>query len=114
VPAAVNRPWGTYATLKEESGYKVKRITVKPGQSLSLQYHHQRAEHWIVVQGIALVQVGDQETRVEPGHYRYIPLKAKHRLSNIGAEELVLIEVQCGAYLGEDDIVRLADTYGRD
>jgi mannose-1-phosphate guanylyltransferase len=114
LPAAVNRPWGTYATLKEESGYKVKRITVKPGQSLSLQYHHQRAEHWIVVQGIALVQVGDQETRVEPGQYRYIPLKERHRLSNIGTEELVLIEVQCGAYLGEDDIVRLADTYGRD
>ena len=113
LPAAVHRPWGTYATLKEEGGYKVKRITVKPGESLSLQYHHQRAEHWVVVQGIALVQVGDKEHRTEPGQYRYIPLKEKHRLSNIGTEELVLIEVQCGAYLGEDDIVRLADTYGR-
>jgi mannose-1-phosphate guanylyltransferase/mannose-6-phosphate isomerase len=112
-PAAVHRPWGTYATLKEEDGYKVKRITVKPGESLSLQYHHQRAEHWVVVQGLALVQVGDREHRTEPGQYRYIPLKEKHRLSNIGTEELVLIEVQCGAYLGEDDIVRLADTYGR-
>jgi mannose-1-phosphate guanylyltransferase / mannose-6-phosphate isomerase len=112
-PAAVQRPWGTYATLKEEAGYKVKRITVKPGESLSLQYHHHRAEHWVVVQGLALVQIGDREHRTEPGQYCYIPLKEKHRLSNIGIEELVLIEVQCGGYLGEDDIVRLADTYGR-
>ena len=113
LPAAVQRPWGTYATLKEEDGYKVKRITVRPGESLSLQYHHHRAEHWVVVQGLALVQVGDRELRTEPGQYRYIPAKEKHRLSNIGTDELVVIEVQCGAYLGEDDIVRLADTYGR-
>lgn len=113
LPAAVQRPWGTYATLKEEAGYKVKRITVRPGESLSLQYHHHRAEHWTIVQGVALVQVGDRELRTEPGQYRYIPVKEKHRLSNIGTEELVVIEVQCGAYLGEDDIVRLADTYGR-
>jgi mannose-1-phosphate guanylyltransferase len=109
----VHRPWGTFATLKEEDGYKVKRITVRPGESLSLQYHHHRAEHWVVVKGLALVRVGDREIRTEPGQYRYIPLKEKHRLSNIGTEELVLIEVQCGAYLGEDDIVRLADAYGR-
>jgi mannose-1-phosphate guanylyltransferase / mannose-6-phosphate isomerase len=113
LPTTVHRPWGTYATLKEESGYKVKRITVKPGESLSLQYHHQRAEHWVVVQGIAIVQVGDIEHRTEVGQYHYIPLKEKHRLTNIGKNELVLIEVQCGAYLGEDDIVRLADMYGR-
>jgi mannose-1-phosphate guanylyltransferase / mannose-6-phosphate isomerase len=113
LPAAVHRPWGTYATLKEEAGYKVKRITVKPGASLSLQYHHQRAEHWVLVKGLALVQVGDREFRTEPGQYQHIPVKEKHRLSNIGSEELVLIEVQCGGYLGEDDIVRLADTYGR-
>ncbi len=113
LPAAVQRPWGTYSTLKEEGGYKVKRLTVKPGESLSLQYHHQRAEHWVVVKGVALVQVGDHEYRTEPGQYRYVPVKEKHRLSNIGTEELVLIEVQCGGYLGEDDIVRLADTYGR-
>jgi len=112
-PAAINRPWGTYATLKEESGYKVKRITVKPGESLSLQYHRQRAEHWVVVQGAAMVQVGDQLTRSEPGQYHYIPREQQHRVTNVGSEELVLIEVQCGAYLGEDDIVRLADTYGR-
>ncbi len=113
LPAAVHRPWGTYATLKEEGGYKVKRITVKPGEALSLQYHHQRAEHWVVVQGTAIVQIGDEEYRTLPGQYRYIPLKEKHRLTNIGEDELVLIEVQCGGYLGEDDIVRLADTYGR-
>ncbi|HYP82100.1 mannose-1-phosphate guanylyltransferase/mannose-6-phosphate isomerase [Variovorax sp.] len=113
LPATVHRPWGTYASLKEEEGYKVKRITVKPGQSLSLQYHHQRAEHWVVVQGKAIVQIGDTEHETIPGQYRYIPLKEKHRLTNIGEETLVLIEVQCGNYLGEDDIVRLADSYGR-
>jgi mannose-1-phosphate guanylyltransferase / mannose-6-phosphate isomerase len=113
LPTTVHRPWGTYATLKEEPGYKVKRITVKPGESLSLQYHHQRAEHWVVVQGIATVQIGEIEHRTEVGQYHYIPLKEKHRLTNIGKNELVLIEVQCGAYLGEDDIVRLADIYGR-
>jgi mannose-1-phosphate guanylyltransferase len=113
LPAVVHRPWGTYASLKEEDGYKVKRITVKPGESLSLQYHHQRAEHWVVVRGTALVQVGDAEHKTMPGEYRYIPLKEKHRLTNIGKDQLVLIEVQCGGYLGEDDIVRLADTYGR-
>lgn len=113
LPAVVNRPWGTYASLKEEDGYKVKRITVKPGESLSLQYHHQRAEHWVVVQGRGIVQIGDVEHETLPGQYRYIPLKEKHRLTNIGEDELVLIEVQCGVYLGEDDIVRLADTYGR-
>ncbi len=113
LPSVVHRPWGTYASLKEEHGYKVKRITVKPGEALSLQYHHRRAEHWVVVQGKAMVQVGDVEHETLPGQYRYIPLKERHRLTNIGQDELVLIEVQCGEYLGEDDIVRLADTYGR-
>jgi mannose-1-phosphate guanylyltransferase len=86
---------------------------VQPGQQLSLQYHYKRAEHWVVVQGMALVQVGDEELPTKPGEYRYIPLGEKHRLTNIGDEELVLIEVQCGSYLGEDDIVRLEDNYGR-
>jgi mannose-1-phosphate guanylyltransferase len=113
MPSSVNRPWGTYTTLKEENGYKVKRITVRPGQSLSLQYHHRRSEHWVVVRGKGLVQVGDVEYPTGPGEYRYIPLKETHRLTNTGEEELVLIEVQCGDYLGEDDIVRLADIYGR-
>jgi mannose-1-phosphate guanylyltransferase len=112
-PVRVKRPWGTYATLKEEGSYKIKMITVKPGESLSLQYHHQRAEHWVVVHGTALIQIGEKEYRATAGEYRYIPVKEKHRLSNISTDELVLIEVQCGGYLGEDDIVRLADTYGR-
>ncbi len=113
LPASVNRPWGTYTTLKEEGGYKVKRITVRPGQSLSLQYHHHRAEHWTVVRGHGIVQIGDVQYPTGPGEYRYIPLKEQHRLTNDGEEELVLIEVQVGDYLGEDDIVRLQDNYGR-
>ena len=113
LPATVHRPWGTYATLKQEGGYQVKRITVAPGQKLSLQYHHKRAEHWVVTQGKAIVQVGDEEFETGPGEYRYIPLGEKHRLTNIGEGELVLIEVQIGDCLSEDDIVRLADIYGR-
>ena len=113
LPATVHRPWGTYATLKQEDGYQVKRITVAPGQKLSLQYHHKRAEHWVVTQGQAIVQVGDEEFETGPGEYRYIPLGEKHRLTNIGDIELVLVEVQVGEYLGEDDIVRLDDVYGR-
>lgn len=113
LPATVHRPWGTYATLKQEEGYQVKRITVEPGQKLSLQYHHKRAEHWIVTQGKALVQVGDDEYETVPGEHRYIPPGEKHRLTNIGHTELVLVEVQVGSYLGEDDVVRLADAYGR-
>ena len=113
MPASVNRPWGAYTTLKDEGGYKVKRITVRPGESLSLQYHHHRAEHWTVVRGHGIVQIGDVEYPTGPGEYRYIPLKEKHRLTNKGEEELVLIEVQVGGYLGEDDIVRLQDNYGR-
>lgn len=112
-PAEVSRPWGTYTTLREEPGYKVKRIVVRQGQSLSLQYHHRRAEHWVVVRGRGIVQIGDVEYPTGPGEYRYIPLKERHRVMNTGEEELVLVEVQCGDYLGEDDIVRLADVYGR-
>jgi mannose-1-phosphate guanylyltransferase len=109
----VQRPWGTYTTLKQEDGYQVKRITVAPGQKLSLQYHRKRAEHWVVTQGKASVQIGDEEFEKGPGEYCYIPLGEKHRLSNDGETELVLIEVQIGSYLGEDDIVRLEDVYGR-
>jgi len=109
----VERPWGTYTTLIEGSQFKVKRITVRPGSALSLQFHHKRAEHWVVVGGTALVQVGDQEFITRSGEYRYIPLGEKHRLTNVGSDMLELIEVQCGTYLGEDDIVRLVDNYGR-
>ena len=113
LPPTVRRPWGSYATLKQEPGYQVKRISVAPGQRLSLQYHHQRAEHWVVTQGQALVQIGDEEFETGRGQYHYIPLGEKHRLTNIGSNELVLIEVQVGDYLGEDDIVRIEDIYGR-
>lgn len=113
MPCTVSRPWGTYATLKEEGSYKVKRITVRPGQSLSLQYHHHRSEHWTVVKGHGIVQIGETEYPTVHGEHRYIPLGEKHRLTNKGEEELVLIEVQIGGYLGEDDIVRLQDNYGR-
>lgn len=114
LPHTVRRPWGTYTSLKkEEPGYQVKRITVSPGQRLSLQYHHHRAEHWTVVQGKATVEVDGIEFDMGPGEHKYIPLGAKHRLTNWGREEMVLIEVQIGEYLGEDDIVRLDDVYGR-
>ena len=114
LPATVHRPWGTYATLKQEDGYQVKRITVATGQKLSLQYHHKRAEHWVVTEGQAIVQVGDEEFETGPGEYRFIPLGEKHRLTNIGDSELVLVEIQFGSYLGEDDIVRIDDVYGRE
>lgn len=113
LPTTVHRPWGSYAALKKEDGYQVKRISVLPGQKLSLQYHNKRAEHWVVTQGKAIVQVGDQEFEAGPGEYHFIPAGEKHRLTNIGDSELVLIEVQFGAYLGEDDIVRLEDAYHR-
>ena len=113
LPATVHRPWGTYATLKQEDGYQVKRITVAPRQKLSLQYHHKRAEHWVVTHGKAIVQIGEEELETGPGEYRYIPLGEKHRLTNTGDDELVLVEVQVGSYFGEDDIVRLEDVYGR-
>jgi mannose-1-phosphate guanylyltransferase len=113
LPSTVHRPWGTYEVLKQDDGYQVKRITVAPGQKLSLQYHHKRAEHWVVTQGKAIVRVGDEEYETGPGEYRLIPLGEKHRLTNIGDGELVVIEVQLGSYLGEDDVVRLDDVYGR-
>lgn len=113
IPALVHRPWGNYTTLREENGYKVKRIVVKPGQALSLQYHLRRAEHWVVVQGSGRVQIGEHEHETLAGQHRYIPLNENHRLTNHGTDDLVLIEVQCGDYLDESDIVRLADVYGR-
>ncbi len=109
----VYRPWGSYETLDEGSRFKVKRITVKPGASLSLQMHRQRAEHWIVVTGVAQVTVDDRYILLEANQSTYIPCGASHRLVNPGELPLELIEVQSGDYLGEDDIVRLEDQYGR-
>ncbi|MDA8329094.1 MAG: mannose-1-phosphate guanylyltransferase/mannose-6-phosphate isomerase [Betaproteobacteria bacterium] len=109
----VHRPWGTYSVLEEGNGFKIKRIEVKPGASLSLQMHHHRSEHWIVVSGMARVVNGDQERLVNTNESTYIPAGHKHRLENPGVLDLVLIEVQSGGYLGEDDIVRFDDKYGR-
>ncbi len=109
----VNRPWGNYDSVDFGDRFQVKRIEVKPGASLSLQMHHHRAEHWIVVKGTAIVQRGEEEIILSENESTYIPLGVKHRLSNPGKMPLEIIEVQSGSYLGEDDIVRFEDTYGR-
>jgi mannose-1-phosphate guanylyltransferase / mannose-6-phosphate isomerase len=109
----VHRPWGTYTVLEEGERFKMKRIVVKPGAALSLQMHHHRSEHWIVVSGCAEIVNGEQTISLQPNESTYIPAGHKHRLINPGVMDLVLIEVQCGEYLGEDDIVRFEDVYGR-
>jgi len=109
----VARPWGTYTVLEEGPRFKIKRIEVKPGASLSLQMHHHRSEHWIVVSGMARVVNGQNEIMLATNQSTYIPAGHKHRLENPGLLDLVMIEVQSGDYLGEDDIVRLQDNYGR-
>lgn len=109
----VHRPWGTYTILDEGNGFKIKHIEVKPGQSLSLQMHHHRSEHWVVVSGMAKVVNGDKEMFVRVNESTFIPAGNKHRLENPGSLDLVMIEVQSGQYLGEDDIVRFDDIYGR-
>ena len=109
----VHRPWGTYTVLEEGPRFKIKRIEVKPGASLSLQMHHHRSEHWIVVSGMAKVVNGEREFFVSTNESTYIPAGHKHRLENPGVVDLVMIEVQSGEYLGEDDIVRFEDNYGR-
>jgi mannose-1-phosphate guanylyltransferase/mannose-6-phosphate isomerase len=108
-----HRPWGTYTVLEEGNGFKIKRIEVKPGASLSLQMHYHRSEHWIVVNGMAKVVNGDKEFLVNTNESTYIPAGHRHRLENPGRLNLVMIEVQSGGYLGEDDIVRFQDNYGR-
>ncbi len=113
LPPAVYRPWGHYEDLVEGVGFRVKRIVVKPGGRLSMQYHHHRSEHWVVVDGEAQVTCEDRRTTVLPNQSMYIPKGARHRLENTTDRPLVLIEVQCGVYCGEDDIVRLDDVYGR-
>ena len=109
----VARPWGSYDLVDSGERFQVKRIVVKPGASLSLQKHHHRAEHWVVVSGTAEVTNGDKVILLSENQSTYIPLGQVHRLSNPGKIPLEIIEVQSGAYLGEDDIVRLEDTYGR-
>ncbi len=107
------RPWGSYQTINLGQRFQVKRITVKPGAKLSLQKHHHRAEHWIVVEGTAIVTCDDKEIMLTENQSTYLPLGATHRLDNPGKIPLELIEVQSGSYLGEDDIVRFDDVYGR-
>ncbi len=107
------RPWGWFETLVRGERFQVKRIVVHPGRALSLQSHVHRAEHWVVVSGTALVTVDGSERLVSENQSVYIPLGARHRLENPGKVEMVLIEVQTGAYLGEDDIIRYEDRYAR-
>jgi mannose-6-phosphate isomerase len=112
-PRFDRRPWGTFTVLDEGHGFKVKRIEVLPGKRLSYQKHAQRAEHWVVVQGTARVTLDDREIVVPTGQAIDIPKGSAHRVENSGEEDLVFIEVQRGDYLGEDDIVRLQDDFGR-
>jgi mannose-6-phosphate isomerase-like protein (cupin superfamily) len=107
------RPWGAYVVLDDGPDAKVKRITVDPGQRLSLQLHHRRAEHWVVVSGTAVVTLGDDDVVVGEGESIDIPTNTAHRVHNPGTGPLVFVEVQLGDYFGEDDIVRLDDDYGR-
>ncbi len=107
------RPWGWYETVSEAPGHKIKRIGVLPGQRISLQKHSQRAEHWVVVQGTARVTLGEQTFDIGVGQHCDIALGQVHRLSNITLQPVEIVEVQFGTYLGEDDIIRLGDDYGR-
>jgi mannose-1-phosphate guanylyltransferase / mannose-6-phosphate isomerase len=109
----VHRPWGSYTILEDRTDCKVKRLTVKPGHVLSLQLHHKRSEHWTVVDGTAKVRIGEREFLLNANESAYIPMNTVHRLENPTGQDIHLIEVQCGDYFGEDDIVRLEDRYGR-
>jgi len=109
----VHRPWGSYTILEDAADCKVKRLVIKPGQVLSLQLHHRRAEHWTVISGTAKVRLGEREFLLEANQSTYVPVETLHRLENPGDEDIHLIEVQTGSYFGEDDIQRLEDIYGR-
>ncbi|MCA1626607.1 MAG: phosphomannose isomerase type II C-terminal cupin domain, partial [Acidobacteria bacterium] len=112
-PLYDERPWGSFTVLDEGANYKVKRIEVLPGKRLSYQKHARRAEHWMIVQGTARFTLDDQELMVAIGETVDIPIGAAHRVENPGPEKLIFIEIQRGDYLGEDDIVRLSDDFGR-
>ena len=112
-PKFDRRPWGTFTVLDEGDNFKVKRIEVLPGKRLSYQKHTQRAEHWVVVEGTAKVTLDDRDIIVEKGEAIDIPIGSAHRVENPGDKLLVFIEVQRGSYLGEDDIIRLQDDFGR-
>ena len=108
-----DRPWGSFENLHEEEQLKVKRIIVKPGKRLSLQSHKNRAENWVVIKGNAVVTLEDKDIPRNPNEAIFIPAGAKHRISNIGEEDVIFIEVQTGTYLGEDDIIRYEDDFNR-
>jgi mannose-6-phosphate isomerase len=108
-----DRPWGSWHVIEDGQGYKVKRIVVHPGKRLSLQTHRHRSEHWVVIFGIATCTIGEDVRVAGPGECIDVPLGAPHRLSNENFEDLQIIEVQQGAYTGEDDITRLEDDFGR-
>ncbi|MBE9562227.1 MAG: cupin domain-containing protein, partial [Proteobacteria bacterium] len=110
----VYRPWGYYETIDIKERFQVKRISVNPGSSLSLQIHYHRSEHWVIVQGTAKITKNDEVFVLTENQSTYIPIGTKHRLENQGRIPLEIIEVQSGSYLGEDDIVRFEDVYGRD
>ncbi len=109
----VKRPWGTYQTIIRGDTYQVKRIMVNPNSQLSLQSHNHRSEHWVIVEGEGTVTLGDKQIKVKKDSVVYIPVKEKHRMSNFTDKPVVFIEVQNGDYLGEDDIIRYEDIYGR-
>lgn len=110
----VHRPWGSYEVLIEEARYKVKKIVVFPNSRLSMQSHHHRSEHWVVVLGVAKVELDGKEIILKENESTFIPISATHRLENIGKINLEIIEVQTGSYIGEDDIVRYEDDYERE
>jgi len=107
------KPWGSFATLEEGPGYKIKRLVVQPGQRLSLQKHRRRAEHWVVVSGTARIVCDDRRLSLHERQCVVIPRQAWHRIENRGRKPVIIIEVQHGPYLGEDDIIRQQDDYGR-
>ena len=111
----VNRPWGWYATIdgNDYTGYKVKKICVWPNSRLSLQSHNRRSEHWVIIKGDAIVQIGGDYLEMNKNQHVYIPKNTLHRIENIGNEPLIFIETQIGEYLGEEDIVRYEDDYNR-
>ena len=109
----VYRPWGSFLSIEEGNTWKIKKIEVNPGASLSLQMHFHRSEHWVVVNGTAKIKIDTIEKIIGPNESVYIPLGVKHRLSNPTKSSLILIEIQSGSYLGEDDIKRFDDIYGR-
>ncbi len=113
VHTRVYRPWGSFRTLDSGNGFQVKRLIINPGSSISLQLHRQRSEHWVVVSGVANVTCGEQNLILKPNESTYIPVDTKHKLANLGEAPLEVVEVQTGSYLGEDDIVRFEDDYGR-